>query len=165
MHKSIQGVFVHLGLLEDEAVAHQEVDDGAGCDRQYVREEVVQVGCANERTHKQNVADDGEDAGSQVELDEPKPRVRIGPVRPREALVPKVVVNDCRFDGEGRGEQIVHLHSGLQNSKGDELNYNAPRSDRVEFQPAKDGCRPRLRDGVVMVRFDHRQLRHKIRSS
>jgi hypothetical protein len=105
---------------ENPLIAHQKVHDRAEADGQDVRDEIVQVQNSDEDLHDDQVTQNRDESGCQVEAQQALER--LGPPAAPAAgtcppLVPHEVVKDGGFDGEDGCEPVVEPHPAGQDDQ------------------------------------------------
>src|SRR5262245_57785812 len=104
-------------LSENQAIARQEVHDGACRNREDVGEEIMKSELGYEQPHQQDVAGDRNHAVRQVKSEEPardSASIPPGSFRPGPALVPYEIVKHGALDGDrGRGH-VIHADNRFE---------------------------------------------------
>jgi len=95
---------------KDEAIARQEIENGACPNRYDVGEEIIQVQVRDEDPHQQEVAGNGNEAIRQMESNEPADEtlsVRSRCFQPGPPLMPNEIVYNCNLDGDRGCKQVI----------------------------------------------------------
>ena len=123
---------------EDPVVREEEVGEATGGDGECVGEEDRHVDGVDEEVHEREVAEERDETVGEMEAQE---CARCRAARdfclwPGVVDVPGEVVEQCKLDGEGGGEEVVVRERVVEECEGGELQCDAEEADEVEAEKA-----------------------------